>query len=910
MASFPCVQLPKIMLLNKLFRSLFCFALVCFSANVYSQNATVRGFVYDKKNLESIPSANIILKGTKLAVTSDVNGYFQLSGIAPGTYTMAVTYLGYDTVYVKLTLNPGDIISKKFFLAETTKTLGVIEISAQQQQKENEVNVAYIPVTVEDIKRVPSIGGEPDFAQYVQVLPGVTSTGDQGGQLYIRGGTPVQNKVLLDGMIIYNPFHSIGLFSVFDADIIRNANVYTGGFGADYGGRISSIMDITTRDGNKKRVAGKISASTFGAKTLLEGPLFKAKKKKTIYNSTDEIRSAIEKNMSEIDSVNRVYKRMDSLYKIVVIERNKVNANLVKIIADTNFKSLAAPLNAELKKHQAQVDSVNGVMKMNRSELDKKNISNAELNRELNEFDEVGGSSSFILSAKNSYLNKSSKIFYPYADTTGAGLPYGFTDLYGKISFNSNNGSKVNLYGFNFNDYVNYAGIANLNWKSYGGGSNFVLVPSNSPILVEGSFAYSKYGITMVESDSLPRTSSINGFNMALNFTYFKGNSEIKYGVEVLGFHTNFQFSNDVHRVIQQDDNTTEMGGYVKSTIRGKNKKLIIEPGFRLQYYASLHEVSPEPRLGIKYNAFKKLRFKFAGGLYSQNLLSASSDRDVVNLFYGFLSGPDDLQSQFINQNGQVSNVTSHLQKAWHAIAGFEYDIAKHLDLNVEAYIKDFTQLTNINNNKLYDDDADHVLEPDLLKKDFIVETGKAQGVDLLLKYDYKRLYIWAVYSLGYVTRWDGVESYVPVFDRRHNVNFVTSYTFGKHLDWETDLRWNFGSGFPFTKTAGFYENLVFADGINTNYTATNLNPNNPGGSNSQLGVLYGQLNGGRLPYYHRLDITIKKTWVTGDNSKIEAAFGCTNVYNRENIFYFDRVLYRRVNQLPIMPSFNMTWNF
>ena len=78
------------------------------------------------------------------------------------------------------------------------------------------------------------------------VQPGVIFTGDQGGQIYIRGGSPVQNKVLLDGMIVYNPFHSIGLFSVFDTDIIRTADIYTGGFNAEYGDRISSIMDIKT----------------------------------------------------------------------------------------------------------------------------------------------------------------------------------------------------------------------------------------------------------------------------------------------------------------------------------------------------------------------------------------------------------------------------------------------------------------------------------------------------------------------------------------------------------------------------------------------------------------------------------------------------------------------------------------
>ena len=95
-------------------------------------------------------------------------------------------------------------------------------------------------------------------------------TGDQGGQLYIRGGAPIHNVVLLDGMILYNAFHSIGLFSVFDTDVIKTADVYTGGFNAEYGGRISSVVDIKTRDGNKKRLAGKVAASTFGSKLFLK----------------------------------------------------------------------------------------------------------------------------------------------------------------------------------------------------------------------------------------------------------------------------------------------------------------------------------------------------------------------------------------------------------------------------------------------------------------------------------------------------------------------------------------------------------------------------------------------------------------------------------------------------------------
>ena len=107
----------------------------------------------------------------------------------------------------------------------------------------------------------------------LQVLPGVITTGDQGGQLYIRGGAPIQNLVKLDGMILYNPFHSIGFFSVFDTDILQKADVYTAGFGAEYGGRNSSVMDIRTRSGNRQRIAGKVSGSTYMAKALLEVPL-------------------------------------------------------------------------------------------------------------------------------------------------------------------------------------------------------------------------------------------------------------------------------------------------------------------------------------------------------------------------------------------------------------------------------------------------------------------------------------------------------------------------------------------------------------------------------------------------------------------------------------------------------------
>lgn len=753
--------------------------------------------MYDKESGEPAIGVPVIIKENNISSITDINGYFTINKLAAGEFTIVVKALGYDVSETAVSVKSNQLATVKINLEKKSKELGEIEVSAAKEDQRTQTQVSVQRITLKDIKKVPNVGGDPDIAQYLQVLPGVVFTGDQGGQLYIRGGSPVQNKVLLDGMIIYNPFHSIGLFSVFDADIIRNADVYTGGFSAVYGGRISSIMDISTRNGNNKRFSGKISTNTFGSKLLLEAPL-------------------------------------------------------------------------------------------------KKQV-------------EGSGFSSVLISAKTSYLDQSSKFLYTYnfndtksrpfnlsKDSTGLGIPFSFTDVYAKISTQSNNGSKFNIYGFNFNDRVNYSSVTNFNWKSYGVGSDFLVIPSSSPVLIGGNLSYSDYTINLKESNLNNRTSRISGFNLGLNFTQIQRKSELKYGLEVVGFTTDFNYFTQTNKFIQQKESTTEIAAFLKYRIN--LGKLVLDPSFRFHYYASLGNASPEPRLSMKYNVSDNIRLKYAGGLYSQNLISANSDRDVVNLFYGFLSGSDNLPSDFRGEE-----VTHRLQKAIHNILGAEFDLSKNLSLNVEGYFKHFTQLSNLNRDKLYDDNELNADIPDYQKKDFIIERGEAYGIDFLLKYEFKRVYIWTAYSLSRIVRSDEIRTdYSPFFDRRHNINFVTAYTFGKSLDWEVDVRWNIGSGFPTTPTQGYFESLVFNNGINTNINTANGN----------LGILYGDLNAVRLPWYHRLDISVKKKFEFKNNVNMDVNLGCTNLYNRDNIFYFDRVRYRRVNQLPILPTLGVTIGF
>ena len=253
-------------------------------------------------------------------------------------------------------------------------------------------------------------------------------------------------------------------------------------------------------------------------------------------------------------------------------------------------------------------------------------------------------------------------------------------------------------------------------------------------------------------------------------------------------------------------------------------------------------------------------------------------------------------------QNGKVkNNIKNGLQYAYHAVFGVEYDFIRNWTLNVEGFYKKFSQLSNLNNNKLYDDVAQFSKIDDVYKKDFIIEQGQAYGGDVLLKYSGKRLYLYLAYSLMKVTRWDGFKEYSPIYDRRHNANVIITYQFLKKKDLEVSVRWNYGSGLLFTPTVGYYQNETFNNGLTTNILTSN--PSSPQN-------IMGDINSKRLPAYHRLDITIKKSFTFKNETKLELTAGVTNVYNRKNIFYVNRVTNQKIYQLPILPSIGLGYNF
>lgn len=735
------------------------------------EKGTVKGFVYDKASGEAVPFAIIKIEGTDFGAATDDQGFFTIPNLAVGPYKLSASYVGFQNQTQDIEIKKGQTLNVKMFLQSKSMELKELEINADKQKRLTESRVAVTSITPMEMRRLPTIGGEADIAQYLQVLPGIISTGDQGGQIVIRGGTPIQTQFLLDGIPIFNPFHSIGLFSVYETDVIKNIDVYTGGFPAQYGTRTSAVVDVTTRDGNRKDFSGKISASPFMAHALLEIPIVKLKE-----------------------------------------DRNT--------------------------------------------------------------------SASLILNTKVSYLDQSSKALYSYAGKDG--LPYAFYDVYGKFSVSAGQGNKFSITGFNYRDIANFS-EADYKWNTFGIGANFLAVPKNSALTFNTHFSYSQYKISLTEADNQPRSSLIGGFNIGMDFNYYIKQGELKYGLAVEGNKTDYAFVNSFQQKFDQNQNTTDLGAYIM--IHKYIKKFVVEAGFRFQYYGNIGGISPEPRLSMKVNATNYLRFKLATGLYSQNVISTRSDKDVVDLFTGFITGP---QGSPADASGKIYDNIKNMQRSAHGIFGVEIDLPQNVQIDLEPYYKYFWHIFDINQYKQFGTDPD-----------YLVAQGHAYGFDALVKWQWKGVFLYATYGLGYSKRNDGQQVYPPYFDRRHNINLVAAYTFGKKRDWEVSARWNVGSGFPFTQTQGFYEMNAFPNGIGTNINTYNgtLQP-----------VYDSKIDGGRLPWYHRLDIQGKKIFTFKERFKLELSASVSNVYDRKNIFYFDRVTYTRVNQLPVIPSVSLSF--
>ncbi|MCJ7629321.1 MAG: TonB-dependent receptor, partial [Longimicrobiales bacterium] len=247
-------------------------ALFCIPATTAAQEAAIQGIVAEAGTGRPLEGVAVALEGggeLAYGTFTDRNGFYQIPGISPGTYTVRSDRIGYAQHEQVVTLAAGERQTVSFRLEPAAVALEGIVVAPDRGAAVRDLGRQV--VTPKDMRFVPVPGGSGDLATYLQTLPGVTTTGDRGGQLFVRGGTPADNLVLVDGIPIYQPFHILGFFSVFPENLVSSADFYPGGFGARYHGRTSSVLDVRMRDGDPSGVHAMASVSPFLAEALVEG---------------------------------------------------------------------------------------------------------------------------------------------------------------------------------------------------------------------------------------------------------------------------------------------------------------------------------------------------------------------------------------------------------------------------------------------------------------------------------------------------------------------------------------------------------------------------------------------------------------------------------------------------------------
>ena len=231
---------------------------------------TLRGIVRDSITTEVLPYANIYIPGIKTGVSTDNRGFFIIPSIpANKEYTIVVTFVGYTPKKMAAIIQANRITQISIYLSKSTIEMENIVVSGERV---NEEEVTAQRISIRDIENMTN-GVETDVMRSIQFQPGVQSAGDVSARYYVRGGASNENLVLLNETPIYNPFHALGIFSVIDPDMINSIDFYKGGFGARYDGRLSSVMDIITKDGNRNDFGMTVAASQLTVKTALEGPI-------------------------------------------------------------------------------------------------------------------------------------------------------------------------------------------------------------------------------------------------------------------------------------------------------------------------------------------------------------------------------------------------------------------------------------------------------------------------------------------------------------------------------------------------------------------------------------------------------------------------------------------------------------
>ena len=255
------------------FRKYIIIALLTCSIS-FSQNQKINisGYVKSNDSGETLIGANVVIKSLKIGCTTNNYGFFSFS-LDSADYLLETSYIGYESQSISISKSSNDVI---FNLKPTSYITDEVTIKAKKEDANiKNADIGKIEIDVEQVDQIPVLMGEKDILKTIQLLPGVQSGSEGSSGFYVRGGGPDQNLILLDEAVVYNASHLFGFFSVFNSDAINNMDLIKGTMPANYGGRLSSVLDINMKDGNNKKYGATGGIGLISSKLTIEGPIKK-----------------------------------------------------------------------------------------------------------------------------------------------------------------------------------------------------------------------------------------------------------------------------------------------------------------------------------------------------------------------------------------------------------------------------------------------------------------------------------------------------------------------------------------------------------------------------------------------------------------------------------------------------------
>ncbi|HKK44067.1 MAG TPA: TonB-dependent receptor [Balneolaceae bacterium] len=314
---------------------LFLFLTLIARFSYAQESASISGYITNAESGETLISANLAIKDTRKGTATNTSGYYSLTNIEPGTYTVVATYIGFRRFEKTVTLQAGQSLRLDIKLKPENYQLNEVVVESKKE-KEEQKNIGLAEVKTELIKKVPAVF-QADVFRSLQLLPGVKSASDFSSGLYIRGGSPDQTLILLDHTTVYNPTHFFGFFSTFNPDAVKDVRLYKGGYPAKYGGRLGSVLTIFNKDGNRNHFQGSATVGMLASRASVEGPFKKGSWMFAIRRSTLEPLLAILRQSSDNIPSSFYFLDMNGKVNYDADPNNKLSLAFYSGADDLNF---------------------------------------------------------------------------------------------------------------------------------------------------------------------------------------------------------------------------------------------------------------------------------------------------------------------------------------------------------------------------------------------------------------------------------------------------------------------------------------------------------------------------------------------------------------------------------------------